>query len=172
MRLLALFGPFTDRKVSFPFPFLSYEVMEEALDYEQSLFFLGPSSKTPETRKWPRAAALVSRVSRRRRSTFARALKKRETARSVKRPRRHPRWWIIGKVKWSELSCHSPLCINIREGKFRFAFENVSADRRILLGGMPGGTSPPIPPISFINYYDLTGICCSIMHYWYMPSHD
>ena len=26
-----------------------------ALDYEQSLFFLGPSSKTPETRKWPRA---------------------------------------------------------------------------------------------------------------------
>ena len=45
------------------------------LDYEQSLFFLGPSSKTPETRKGPRAwltardggsmaAALVSRVSR------------------------------------------------------------------------------------------------------------
>ena len=26
-----------------------------ALDYGQSLFFLGPSSKTPETRKWPRA---------------------------------------------------------------------------------------------------------------------
>ena len=25
------------------------------LDYEQSLFFLGPSRKTPETRKWPRA---------------------------------------------------------------------------------------------------------------------
>ena len=25
------------------------------VDYEQSLFFLGPSSKTPETRKWPRA---------------------------------------------------------------------------------------------------------------------
>ena len=25
------------------------------LDYEQSLVFLGPSSKTPETRKWPRA---------------------------------------------------------------------------------------------------------------------
>ena len=25
------------------------------LDYEQSLLFLGPSSKTPETRKWPRA---------------------------------------------------------------------------------------------------------------------
>ena len=25
------------------------------IDYEQSLFFLGPSSKTPETRKWPRA---------------------------------------------------------------------------------------------------------------------
>jgi len=25
------------------------------LDYEQSLFFLGPSSKTPVTRKWPRA---------------------------------------------------------------------------------------------------------------------
>ena len=24
-----------------------------ALDYEQSLFFLGPSSKTPVTRKWP-----------------------------------------------------------------------------------------------------------------------
>ena len=30
MRLLALFGPLTGRKVSFPFPFLSYEVMEEA----------------------------------------------------------------------------------------------------------------------------------------------
>ena len=26
-----------------------------SLDYEQSLFFLGPSIKTPETRKWPRA---------------------------------------------------------------------------------------------------------------------
>ena len=25
------------------------------IDYEQSLFFLGPSSKTPETHKWPRA---------------------------------------------------------------------------------------------------------------------
>ena len=25
------------------------------VDYEQSLFFLGPSSKTPEIRKWPRA---------------------------------------------------------------------------------------------------------------------
>ena len=25
------------------------------IDNEQSLFFLGPSSKTPETRKWPRA---------------------------------------------------------------------------------------------------------------------
>ena len=25
------------------------------LDYEQSLFFLGPSNKTPETRKWPGA---------------------------------------------------------------------------------------------------------------------
>ena len=24
------------------------------LDNEQSLFFLGPSNKTPETRKWPR----------------------------------------------------------------------------------------------------------------------
>jgi len=24
------------------------------VDYEQSLFFLSPSSKTPETRKWPR----------------------------------------------------------------------------------------------------------------------
>ena len=27
----------------------------QSLDYEQSLFFLNPSSKTPETRKWPRA---------------------------------------------------------------------------------------------------------------------
>ena len=48
------------------------------LDYKQSLFFLGPSSKTPETGKWPRAwlkaaAAHVSRVSRLRRSTLARA---------------------------------------------------------------------------------------------------
>ena len=45
------------------------------LDYEQSLFFLGPSSKTCEIRKWPRAwlkaAALVSRLSRLRRSTLA-----------------------------------------------------------------------------------------------------
>ena len=63
------------------FPALNY------LDYEQSPFFLCPSSKTPETRKWPRAwlkardgrgktlsraAALVSRVSRLRRSTLAR----------------------------------------------------------------------------------------------------
>ena len=45
------------------------------LDYEQSLFFLGPSSKTCEIRKWPRAwlkaAALVSRLSRLPRSTLA-----------------------------------------------------------------------------------------------------
>ena len=46
------------------------------IDYEQSLFFLGSSSKTPETRKWPRAwlklrrrerlppSFLASRVSR------------------------------------------------------------------------------------------------------------
>ena len=50
-----------------------------AVDYEQSLFFLGPWSQTPETRKWPRAwlkareGALVSRVSRLRHSTLARA---------------------------------------------------------------------------------------------------
>ena len=49
------------------------------VDYEQSLFFLGPWSKTSETRKWPRAwlkareGALVSRVSRLRHSTLARA---------------------------------------------------------------------------------------------------
>ena len=57
------------------------------IDYEQSLFFLGPSSKTPETRKWPRAwlkvrdgrgcrprfSRLASRVSQLRRSTLARA---------------------------------------------------------------------------------------------------
>ena len=55
------------------------------IDYEQSLFFLGPSSKTPETRKWPRAwlkvrrrerlppSFLASRVSQLRRSTLARA---------------------------------------------------------------------------------------------------
>ena len=53
------------------------------LDYEQSLFFLGPSSKTLVTRKWPRvtegarreissrASALVSRVSRLRCFTHA-----------------------------------------------------------------------------------------------------
>ena len=29
--------------------------VEILIDYEQSFFFLGPSSKTPETRKWPRA---------------------------------------------------------------------------------------------------------------------
>ena len=31
------------------------------VDYEQCLFFLGPSSKTPETRKWPRVSFLTSR---------------------------------------------------------------------------------------------------------------
>ena len=41
----------------------------KCVDYEQSLFFLGPSSNTRETRKWPYAwlkepAALVFRVSR------------------------------------------------------------------------------------------------------------
>ena len=51
------------------------------LDNEQSLFFLGPSNKTPETRKWndhardwrreTGKAALVSRVSQLRRSTLA-----------------------------------------------------------------------------------------------------
>ena len=63
------------------------------IDYEQSLFFLGPSSKTCEIRKWPRAwlKALVSRLSRLRRSTLALACtpltkseeKERETARSL-----------------------------------------------------------------------------------------
>ena len=28
-------------------------IINERIDYEQSLFFLGPSSKSPETRKWP-----------------------------------------------------------------------------------------------------------------------
>ena len=60
--------------------FFSLSGAHANLDYEQSLFFLGPSSKTPETRKWPRALlkardgrGLVSRVSRLRRSTLARA---------------------------------------------------------------------------------------------------
>ena len=35
--------------------FFSLSGAHANLDYEQSLFFLGPSSKTPETRKWPRA---------------------------------------------------------------------------------------------------------------------
>ena len=61
------------------------------LDYEQSLFFLGPSSKTPETRKWPRAwqkappSFLVSRGFAAKRS-LARACtnwRKTETARSL-----------------------------------------------------------------------------------------
>ena len=49
------------------------------VDYEQSLFFLGPSSKSPETRKWPRAWLKARdgrgrpRFSRLRRSTLARA---------------------------------------------------------------------------------------------------
>ena len=47
----------------------------DKIDYEQSLFFLGPSSKTRETRKWPhtwlKAWHLVSRVSLIRRSTVA-----------------------------------------------------------------------------------------------------
>ena len=60
--------------------------IKQIVDYEQPLFFLSPSSKTRETRKWPRAwlkardgrgmkkdAALVSRGSRLRRSR-ARAL--------------------------------------------------------------------------------------------------
>ena len=53
------------------------------IDYEQSLFFLGSSSKTPETRKWPRAwlklrrrerlppSFLASRVSRLASRSFA-----------------------------------------------------------------------------------------------------
>ena len=52
--------------------------------------FLGPSSKTPKTRKWPRAwlkardgRALVSRVSRLRLSTLALACTPRTTARSL-----------------------------------------------------------------------------------------
>ena len=31
----------------------------KSVDYEQSLFFLGPSSKTPETRKWTRTWLMV-----------------------------------------------------------------------------------------------------------------
>ena len=33
----------------------SWRVTIQIVDYEQSLFFIGPSGKTPETRKWPRA---------------------------------------------------------------------------------------------------------------------
>ena len=80
---------------------------------------------------------------------------------------------MLADAHISNLGCLcSLLCINLRYGKFRFAFENVSADRRILLGGMPGGTSPLRPPIYFINDYGFTGICYSIVHYWYMPSYD
>ena len=56
-------------------------IIKTKIDYEQSLFFLGPSSKTCAIRKWPRAwlkagdssraAALVSRLPRLRRSTLA-----------------------------------------------------------------------------------------------------
>ena len=49
--------------------------MLKNIDYKQSLFYLGPSSKTPETPKWPRAW-LETRdgrgVSRLRRSSLAR----------------------------------------------------------------------------------------------------
>ena len=34
-----------------------FNTILKALDYEQPLFFLSPSSKTHETRKWPRARA-------------------------------------------------------------------------------------------------------------------
>ena len=51
-----------------PFSKLTSYSLLSLLDYEQSLFFLGPSSKTPETR-----TALVSRVSWLRRSRLARA---------------------------------------------------------------------------------------------------
>ena len=34
---------------------LTVWILVNFVDYEQSLFFLGPSSKTPETRKWVRA---------------------------------------------------------------------------------------------------------------------
>ena len=61
------------------FTVLSLKFGSIVLDYEQSLFFLSPSSKTRETLKWPsswlkvgdwrsRAAALVFPVSRLRRS--------------------------------------------------------------------------------------------------------
>ena len=32
-----------------------FTLVQGAVDYEQSFFLLGPSSKTPETRKWPLA---------------------------------------------------------------------------------------------------------------------
>ena len=35
--------------------FEDFEACSSRVDYEQSLSFLGPSSKTPETREWPRA---------------------------------------------------------------------------------------------------------------------
>ena len=69
------------------------------LDYEQSLFFLGPSSKTCEIRKWPRAwlrpSFLASRgfAARRSRSLALPSLnlkKRRDCSQSIRLLRRKP----------------------------------------------------------------------------------
>ena len=54
-------------KIAICLTIYALSMINKGLDHEQSLFFLGPSSKTPETRKWPRHDRLVSCVSRLRR---------------------------------------------------------------------------------------------------------
>ena len=75
-----------------------------SLDYEQSLFFLGPTSKTPETRKWPRAwlkfptsrtwVSFRARLS----SDFSRLPQVESFLIGYARPGVHQIWWAPGKT--------------------------------------------------------------------------
>ena len=91
----------------------------ETLDYEQSIFFLSPSSKTPETREWPRAtegprrerhekrvslfssraAALVSQRSRARALPLLNLKKKRDCSQSIETSTREATFFTAKKIQ-------------------------------------------------------------------------
>ena len=96
------------------------------IDYEQSLFFLGSSSKTPETRKWPRAWLKLRRRERLPLSFLASRVSRLAASPLNARARVHSPYQIWRKGETARslyIICHSsqlPLLKKNRESKIMY----------------------------------------------------
>ena len=85
-----------------------FNTILKALDYEQPLFFLSPSSKTHETRKWPRARASRSFAPPARLHCSHYIWRKRETARSL---RKHLSTYLLIRCQKSSFADRNAVCM-------------------------------------------------------------